>query len=553
MTALVSDPRVSAIATIDKSEDTIQSKIPSHTVALSNQDILREIFCYLASNSDDPANSENKATLFRAALTCKAMTEPALDYLWWSISSFMPLLKLLRNFQVVQDGNNTLAFCNSFSEEDWTRFDYHAKRVREFHHCTALTQKIDTSALFLLGQCRPAIFPNLRRVVWTAPLSPLITLLASSTLAYVDIKTNESGDNAIIMTFMSALSHRTKSLTDAIFRGVLSKSCLALVPNISSLVTIVVPDLGASITMTFLNGLGAMERLQNLHIDIKNPAIAPIMFPDRLGFPELRTLNISGPFDIVHKFITGIASEQMTSILVSSHSNANGTLARAIPSEPDTRNPPDILDLLGYIGNRWPYLSRIGVDLPNTTPKYPDATSLTLFQPLRGCRALTSISMNAFMRPPSSDQDIIDIGHLWPAVQTLKIPFSPLPKPIAPPGANIPRPQHTPTTLGLRLLAQLCPHLTTLQLSLDTSGLPEITGEPLTHGLQVLSVGDSSVEDAYLVATHLDCLFPLLRTVETTRPASPPGSPNDWRTVEKILRVCQAARSSDRKRTTRKV
>ncbi|KAF8879793.1 hypothetical protein BD779DRAFT_1788782 [Infundibulicybe gibba] len=547
MTTLVSDPRINITATTDKSEDTIQDKISPRALALSNQDILQEIFCHLASNSDDPADFENKTALFRAALTCKAFTEPALDYLWRSISSFMHLLELLRNFQVVQDGNNTLAFCNSFSEEDWARFDYHARRVREFHCRTAPTQQIDTSTLFLLGQSRPAIFPNLRRVTWTAPLSPLIILLTSSTLTHLDITTDESGDSAIVMTLMSALSYRAQLLTDATFRGVLSKSCLALVPKISSLVTVVVPDLGASITMTFLHGLGAMDRLQNLDIDIQNPAIVSIMFPDRLGFPELQTLHISGPFDIVHKFITGIASEQMTSILVSSHSNANGTLVKAIPAEPDTRDPPDILDLLGYIGSRWPHLSCIDVDLPNTTPKYPDATSFTLFQPLRNCHALTSISMNAFMRPPSSDQDIVDIGHLWPAVQTLRIPFSPLPKPIAEPDANVPQSQHTPTIPGLRLLAQLCPRLKTLQLSLNTSGLPEVAGEPLTHGLEVLSVGDSQVQDVYLVATHLDCLFPRLRTIFTT---GPPGSPNDWKTVEKILRVCQAARSSDRKRTT---
>ncbi|KAF8874492.1 hypothetical protein BD779DRAFT_1678731 [Infundibulicybe gibba] len=557
MANLISDPRIddTTASTVAKPEGVIQDKPLARMQVLGNQDVLREIFSHLASNSDDPANPKNKGVLFRAALTCKAFMEPALDSLWWSMSSFMPLLKLLQNFQPIEDGDNIFAFCNSFSVEDWARFDYHAKRVREFYYHTVQTQKINMCTLFHLGQCRSAVFPNLQRVTWTASLSPSIILLASSTLKYLDVKTNESGDNAIIMTLISVLSHRAQFLTDATFRGVLSKSCLALVPKISPLVTLTVPDLGASISMTFLRGLGAMGRLQNLRIDLQNPAITPIMLPGRIGFPELRTLHISGQFDMIHKFITGIVSDQMVSISVSSKQTIKPPSSKATPTkkgsasqrptllEHDSQEPPDILDLLGFIGNCWHHLARLDVDLPNMSPKYPDTTSFTLFQPLQNCHALTSISINGFMRPPSSDQDIVDIGCSCPGVQNLSIPFSPLPKGSST-DTSITRLQHTPTILGLRLLAQLCPHLTTLQLSLDTSGLPNATGEPLAHGLQVLSVGDSQAKDVYLVATHLDCLFPRLKTIQATDPVAP----NGWGMVEKILRVCQAVRSAERKR-----
>ncbi|KAF8894857.1 hypothetical protein BD779DRAFT_867637 [Infundibulicybe gibba] len=61
---------------------------PARMLALVNQDILRLIFCYLRIMID-PSNATKltKLALFRATLACRAFMEPALDSLWWPMTS----------------------------------------------------------------------------------------------------------------------------------------------------------------------------------------------------------------------------------------------------------------------------------------------------------------------------------------------------------------------------------------------------------------------------------------------------------------------------------
>ena len=81
---------------------------PSHTRridngVLDNPYLLRRIFeCFIPETSflDRP---QNKQHLLWAALTSKAFLDPALDSLWSSMVSLVPLLKLLPAFRLVRD------------------------------------------------------------------------------------------------------------------------------------------------------------------------------------------------------------------------------------------------------------------------------------------------------------------------------------------------------------------------------------------------------------------------------------------------------------------
>ncbi|KAF8879792.1 hypothetical protein BD779DRAFT_1117814 [Infundibulicybe gibba] len=192
--------------TISSPDDDVRGKPSARTVALTTEDILREIFWRfdIASNSDHAA--ANRTALLHAALACKAFMEPALDVLWWSMSSMIPALKLLPNLEIVPNTSNTFTFSNGFSDDGWARFDYHSKRVREFHYHSAPAQEMATAALFHFSQYRPTIF-RLRKIVWTTRLSPSIMLLTPPTLNSLDIAGIEGDNPSIMTTLLLVLGH----------------------------------------------------------------------------------------------------------------------------------------------------------------------------------------------------------------------------------------------------------------------------------------------------------------------------------------------------------
>lgn len=72
---------------------------------LDNEDVLHCIFEHFRTFDpfDSQANNRSNTHLLWAALACKAFLDPALNVLWKSINTFLPLLKLLPTFQSVQD------------------------------------------------------------------------------------------------------------------------------------------------------------------------------------------------------------------------------------------------------------------------------------------------------------------------------------------------------------------------------------------------------------------------------------------------------------------
>ncbi|KAF8869808.1 hypothetical protein BD779DRAFT_1681686 [Infundibulicybe gibba] len=538
----------------------IRDNPSARAVALITEDILRQIFSHFDTTANSNDTADKRITLLHAALVCKAFMEPALDALWRSTSSIMPAMKLLSlNLQTIEGTNNIFTFPNDPSERRWARFDYHSKRVREFRCYSAPAQEMTTAALLYLSRYRPVIFPHLRNVIWTTSMSPFVMLLMSPTLRSLDITGVKDDDPGVLTTLLSVLP---RSVTQISLRGSIPKTCMDLVSKISSLSTLILPKHDTLLSHTSLCSLGALTGLECLHININ----ISLFFLGDINFPALRILCISGWFDSIYKFVTTLASTQISLISISSTSwniwdsgptRGGREAVRGHLPGPEwcSREPPDFQGLLKFIAARWRRLNHLDFDLFPMTPKYPDTTSYTLLQPFHNWHSLKTISIRGFSRLPSSNQDLIDMGTSWPMVRTLVIPFSPSPTAALDSGSK--SGTRTPTTLGLRLLAKLCPSLTTLQLSIDVQDLPALTDEPLSHGLQTLSVGDSPIGDPVLVAKHLDCIFPYLKTVSGSKPvvslvagAQVAADPtrDGWKLVERILHNCQARCADEHKR-----
>lgn len=70
---------------------------------LWNSDILSHVFEYLGMDDGSPSEEEGtgRKHLYWAALTCKTFVDPALDVLWRSMRSLMPLIQILRPLELV--------------------------------------------------------------------------------------------------------------------------------------------------------------------------------------------------------------------------------------------------------------------------------------------------------------------------------------------------------------------------------------------------------------------------------------------------------------------
>ena len=106
--------------------------------------------------------------------------------------------------------------------------------------------------------------------------------------------------------------------------------------------------------------------------------------------------------------------------------------------------------------------------------------------------------------------------------------------------------------LTLRHVAETCPRLEIFQTRIEPLSLiPEYsvpTTEALSHGLQVLSVGNSSPhpdsKKLYLIARHLYLLFPNLEAINTF----PEYNAEQWVVVDRWVKGFQTARIDDMNR-----
>ena len=106
----------------------------------------------------------------------------------------------------------------------------------------------------------------------------------------------------------------------------------------------------------------------------------------------------------------------------------------------------------------------------------------------------------------------------------------------------------------LRHVALTCPKLEIFQCRIKALSLiPEYTApttETLFHGLRTLSVGNSPLHtdfmELYLIARHLDLLFPHLEMIAS----SGENDVDQWIVVNELVKICQTARVDERYRAS---
>ncbi|RDB17293.1 hypothetical protein Hypma_001931 [Hypsizygus marmoreus] len=494
-----------------------------HKGVLDNQDILGRVFEYFSSEPCTFPKPLTNTHLLWAALTCKAFLEPALNVLWRSASSLVPLLNLLPTFQLVQD---TYVIRGVTREPDWNRYFYYARRVREFYYPGELGEdkKIANHTKVRLAQLwTTPLLPALRRFICldvSAPGLFIHPLFLSHTIEHVELRFISDGEDEAVGTLLATISDEVPSLRSLILWGFMSIRTLSYVPELKNLQLLHLRHMGPAIDSQFIASIGAFEYLTDLAIDFNGSPYS--RFPVDPGFTTLKQLSITATFNIAQDFLTSLSKDVVLN-----------SLSFVVPPGPFTMGWEDQLaSLFSKICERWPSsLQSITLDHEGTWDHV--SLSMSNFVPLVQLPHIKSLQVIQYLTTLSND-DIHQLASAWPNLETLSFPFD---HGIAP--------NTKPTFSALYTLAALCPHIKSIQIPLTFQVIPPLPDpRPASRRLESLFIGcvdaPHTIPDLLIIAHHIDRLFPRLKLL-----ANADGDIDVWERVWCMIQAFRSVRSEE--------
>ncbi|KDQ53431.1 hypothetical protein JAAARDRAFT_39463 [Jaapia argillacea MUCL 33604] len=437
---------------------------------LSITELFREICWYL---HDSPRHSGSLVSLARSS---RSFLEPALDVLWYKLLHTEPLLKLLPALEVSkEETDNELVSYYDVSyppeEQDWTRFDYYARRIRilDFYH----EGEIDCAIYSRLARytTSPNLIPSLRSLTWyhdyqntsLASLTSEFSPFLSPSLQKLDIRNyhdaedilwfdpdpTSSEDKETLLIFFHLLHRRCPSLQylrlcDGDLRDV-SFSFLSKFQNLKEVQltghSTKVDDL--SITFGALSVLPHLEKIHDIEI-----STGPGVVSCTPGFPSLSHIStLSGNPTNILSIIQCISSPSFQSLSLQELAKGSNR---------------DFLSFTSLLVSKFSTtLQRVII---HTTHGYPvEEVGLPIFETLsRGLPNLRTFgltvtvdSFNQLGWPTMTDDQVERMTLAWPNMEDLTI-------------------QHSISLQSLKTIARAWTNLTSLTFSTLYIPTPEL-------------------------------------------------------------------------------
>ncbi|THU97512.1 hypothetical protein K435DRAFT_838587 [Dendrothele bispora CBS 962.96] len=583
-------------------------------IALSCHDIVEQIIRLLVFTEKDENDNVviRKQDVLSCALACRSFLGPALSVLWYSLSSLVPLLKLLPNFKAA-DGYYSLT--GKIEEKDWTNFDAHAKLVREFTYTDidSPDHTVLPSVYLRLAQFRPKPLPHLLRFTCscsTAAISETLLFLSPilERVEFKDVNTLEKRTN--VEMFLSFLVHESISLQSLCVSGTIPKNLLSIICHFSQLRSLELLGKGGEGP----NSDNDMDEEDLIQIGLLLPHLNKLSLEANLSSstdPEKKDFEMLRPFSNLHELNLHGSASSITRALQIISPDTLHKLSFHIPESPESSSPsdsqPQIQHILSQVTSRWSQtLSSLKIHLTDGTDPYSQdgwgsddesndndtSTPLSLSQLLHPMYLsswpfLSSLSVTrALFNLTCSNSEITSLVTTWgSSLKHLELSFVDTNN-----NNNNSRYMTTtnkhsqlPTLSSLYTIAQHCPNLVSLQITLNLRDLPkDLLPNPLDplnplnlliphtpsqssssfiphpsyhhhhrhhHHLQHLFINTShAVQDTVLFIHHLDTLFPHLQSLIGRKDAQ-----SDWTEIQRILKLCQRVRAFERCRLKKDV
>ncbi|PPQ82146.1 hypothetical protein CVT26_009091 [Gymnopilus dilepis] len=261
--------------------------------ALQTPDIVREIcehifpFCFTdnVTRHDLPGPS-TKRDLLNLALTCRGLSSPALDRLWWALDDLTSLFKLIPGFQT-----SPIGYLGSplDPERDFRVFDRYAGRVRLYK--SEPKETVLASSIFQISQARNGrpILPSLLYLDIEGGKSGLSPLLSPSLLS-IGMRENERADLSFskpnLWAMLNAIPGKATNLRSLAIKDnvELPKECMYAISKMENLTRL---EFSSTLAGTFKHQLDydtamALSKLRNLQY---------LAFDGRLDFQDTQNIH----------------------------------------------------------------------------------------------------------------------------------------------------------------------------------------------------------------------------------------------------------------------
>ncbi|KAI1788334.1 hypothetical protein LXA43DRAFT_646274 [Ganoderma leucocontextum] len=524
--------------------------------ALACYDILATIFDHLAPSrpdgykeTEDLRHSCRKA-LASSAVACSTLSHHALNCLWRELDSILPLLKTLPNCKVV---DSRLVLCGAIWDEQWTRFQLYADRVRVIETLAGLSgpgpvvHPIHPSVwLCLAVRCRGSpLMPRLRELrAYDLDISEpsAFVILMSPTLRLLDIIFALEGEEEdcqiaphVASSLLQTLPFMAPNLETYIYEVDISPShgYIEAFRQFTRLKKLIIGESNLDLDEHALRILSTVPTLRDLSCTIDFPSSSSLALPQRM-FQQLTALDVTGYFDHLTAFIHACQLSNLARITL------------RIEQRPRAGEPVDLFAAVCQCCNPASLTSlSVGI-LYAAIPSEPRPKCLMeYFEPLLAISNMKLFQLDfSFIMPSINDDDLARFGAAWPQLSSFRVSnFH---------GKCSDPELARPSLSGLIELARRCPHLDSFRVpELDASVVPEKTAAlPLGHGLRALETSHNVILPAPLpdsessmhleeVATVLNRVFP---SIDLEGARERPRGDSDAQGWHEILRLSEAMR-----------
>ncbi|KAF5329591.1 hypothetical protein D9619_009423 [Psilocybe cf. subviscida] len=471
---------------------------------LKTKDILREIFRHLRPDVLD-SDKNDAATPYHAALACKQFLPHALDALWFSMDTLLPLLALIPNSSMMSSDDNALVLNGVLCKEDLEVFDTYARRVHEYirllkRGANGIRACVMMDLLDCLG--RRCLLPNLR-VLRINPqkreLSNSYCFFLSPTLEHLQIQTSPSSEFSFFLPHLVRSAPSLRHLE--IYHPTIPANLLHLIARIPKLQTLGTSNNFVICPDTFSTLFPFAEHLNSWTADtvVFRPSTqnSAYLYPPR--FSALRELELKEPVDadeILTLFSRGLFPKlDILSLFVPAYDRRHGNPAQYKASW------SKVCSII--LGDRYK-LRTLHLQGDFTSRQITDESKMPLEDLFASTTAHGLVGLSIVMPKLLKCLTPTSIDHLctrFPSLADLYI--------------NVDEPDFISFD-ALTVLARRLPLLSTLDIGIDGSVLTDPPTVPiLSHRLSELSLDKAVIDDPFLFAHYIDRLFPFCTIEES--------------------------------------
>ncbi|KAF8064826.1 hypothetical protein FPV67DRAFT_1781909 [Lyophyllum atratum] len=488
--------------------------------ALAIPEVLRTIFMTMGTqiwptqtypwwdipNSSDHtqyrSQDSSRAALANSARTCKGFAEPALDALWETLPSIIPLLSIVGLRKNKDSG--IYSFEDGFQSAQWSKLETYAKRV---HHLISesLVQFSPIVFVRVAHQSRNSyLLPRLRTLLY--PCSPHLFLLASPCLRRLHIT---SFEGEAWNEFVDGLETAAPPLEEFVS---ISRNVPPRLSNLRHLHTLRLHDV-SWLQQEDLAIISALRSLKTLHV-VFDDEQGRIPLPSKHLIYTLRNLKIFGLPVIIHDTLAHLSGTPLESLRLSTSD--------------------DFWDKgMAHISSWALSLTHVWLENEWFVDQESPLQDMAVLQPLLELKRLQCLVIRTGMCLDPSNADYHAMMCAWPAINALHLDFGLHTFQIAP----------RASLSVLQAFAETCPNLKHLMLYLDLSVVPP-SPPVFSHPLDTLYIPGGIACDVVILTRYLDRLFPRLRPViEDLEDIGEEHVDEDWTQLGNLLRLCQDSRS----------